>query len=99
MNLDQEAVAKAVYVGLLLLFIAACDLLHVNDTILRNTAFGLIGTIATWHGVMKFTGANNLANQTLQQVLAMLQPPVSGIAPAAVAAPADETKPVIPQPQ
>ena len=73
MNLDLEAVAKAIYVGLLLLFLAAMDKLQINDPVLRNAAFGLIGTITTWHGVMKFTGANS-AVQTLQQMLTLMQP-------------------------
>lgn len=73
MNLDLEAVAKAVYVGLLLLFVAALDRLQINDPVLRNTALGLIGTIGVWHGVMKATGASS-AVQTLQQVLALVTP-------------------------
>jgi hypothetical protein len=85
MNLDLEAVAKAVYVALLLLFIAAMDRLQINDPILRNTAFGLIGTIGVWHGAMKVTGAGS-AVQTLQQVLALVKP--AAVVPQAPATPA-----------
>jgi len=85
MNLDLEAVAKAVYVALLLLFIAALDRLQINDPILRNTAFGLIGTIGVWHGFMKATGAGS-AVQTLQQVLALVPPaPSTAVTGAATA--------------
>jgi hypothetical protein len=91
MNLDLEAVAKAVYVALLLLFIAAMDRLQINDQILRNTAFGLIGTIGVWHGAMKVTGAGS-AVQTLQQVLALVKPAAlpapTAVVPQAPATPA-----------
>lgn len=43
---------KPVSVGLLFVFLAACDFLHINDPMLRDAAFGMIGLITGWHGVL-----------------------------------------------
>jgi hypothetical protein len=43
---------KPVSVGLLFVFVAACDFLHINDPMLRDAAFGMIGLITGWHGVL-----------------------------------------------
>jgi hypothetical protein len=43
---------KPVSVGLLFVFLAACDFLKINDPMLRDAAFGMIGVITGWHGVM-----------------------------------------------
>jgi hypothetical protein len=45
---------KPVAVGLLFVFLAACDFLKINDPMLRDAAFGMIGTIITWHGLQNF---------------------------------------------
>lgn len=44
---------KPVSVGLLFVFLAACDFLKINDPTLREAAFGMIGIITGWHGVLK----------------------------------------------
>lgn len=43
---------KPVSVGLLFMFLAACDFLKINDPTLREAAFGMIGIITGWHGVL-----------------------------------------------
>ncbi|MFM0044148.1 hypothetical protein [Paraburkholderia sediminicola] len=43
---------KPVAVGLLFVFLAVCDFLHINDPMLRDAAFGMIGIITGWHGVL-----------------------------------------------
>ncbi|WP_144156574.1 hypothetical protein [Paraburkholderia sp. BCC1885] len=43
---------KPVSVGLLFVFLAVCDFLHINDPMLRDAAFGMIGIITGWHGVL-----------------------------------------------
>lgn len=45
---------KPVSVGLLFVFIAACDYLKINDPMLRDAAFGMVGTITTWHGYVSW---------------------------------------------
>jgi hypothetical protein len=47
----MDELIKPVSVGLLFVFLAACDFLKINDPMLRDAAFGMIGTITTWHGV------------------------------------------------
>lgn len=42
---------KPVSVGLLFVFLAAIDFLHINDPMLRDAAFGMIGIITGWHGM------------------------------------------------
>ncbi|MFT0167469.1 hypothetical protein ACLKMY_00375 [Paraburkholderia mimosarum] len=43
---------KPVSVGLLFVFLAVCDYLKLNDPMLREAAFGMIGIITGWHGVL-----------------------------------------------
>ncbi|MDR5729330.1 MAG: hypothetical protein RB191_18090 [Terriglobia bacterium] len=43
---------KPVSVGLLFVFLAICDFLKINDPTLREAAFGMIGIITGWHGVL-----------------------------------------------
>ncbi len=43
---------KPVSVGLLFVFLAACDFLKINDPTLREAAFGMIGVITGWHGLL-----------------------------------------------
>jgi hypothetical protein len=43
---------KPVSVGLLFVFLAVCDFLHISDPMLRDAAFGMIGVITGWHGVL-----------------------------------------------
>jgi hypothetical protein len=43
---------KPISVGLLFVFVAVCDFLHINDPMLRDAAFGMIGVITGWHGVL-----------------------------------------------
>ena len=44
---------KPVSVGLLFVFIAAADYLKIDDPMLRDAAFGMIGLITGWHGVLQ----------------------------------------------
>lgn len=44
---------KPVSVGLLFVFLAACDYLKINDPTLREAALGMIGLITGWHGVLQ----------------------------------------------
>lgn len=44
---------KPVSVGLLFVFIAVTDYLKINDPTLREAAFGMIGLITGWHGVLQ----------------------------------------------
>ena len=44
---------KPVSVGLLFVFIAACDYLKIADPQLRDAAFAMIGVITGWHGVLQ----------------------------------------------
>lgn len=44
---------KPVSVGLLFVFLAACDYLKINDATLREAAFGMICLITGWHGVLQ----------------------------------------------
>ena len=48
----MDQLIKPVSVGLLFVFMAACDFLHINDPMLRDAAFGMIGVITGWHGVL-----------------------------------------------
>jgi hypothetical protein len=41
---------KPVSVGLLFVFIAACDYLKIADPQLRDAAFAMVGIITSWHG-------------------------------------------------
>lgn len=47
----MDELIKPVSVGLLFVFLAVCDFLKINDPMLRDAAFGMIGTITTWHGM------------------------------------------------
>lgn len=47
----MDQLIKPVAVGLLFLFLAACDYLKINDPALREVAFGMIGVITGWHGL------------------------------------------------
>jgi hypothetical protein len=44
---------KPVSVGLLFVFLAVTDYLKINDPQLRDAAFGMIGLITGWHGVLQ----------------------------------------------
>lgn len=44
---------KPVSVGLLFVFLAVCDYLKIADPMLREAAFGMIGLITGWHGVLQ----------------------------------------------
>lgn len=44
---------KPVSVGLLFVFIAGADYLKIADPQLRDAAFGMIGLITGWHGVLQ----------------------------------------------
>jgi hypothetical protein len=48
----MDELIKPVSVGLLFVFLAVCDFLHINDPMLRDAAFGMIGIITGWHGVL-----------------------------------------------
>ncbi|CAB3731249.1 hypothetical protein [Paraburkholderia rhynchosiae] len=64
---------KPVSVGLLFVFIAACDFLKINDPQLRDAAFAMIGVITGWHGVLQLpfnVGSKNPPRSAL--------PPASG---------------------
>jgi len=43
---------KPMSVGLLFVFLAVCDFLKIDDPMLRDAAFGMIGLITGWHGVL-----------------------------------------------
>lgn len=48
----MDQLVKPVSVALLFVFIAACDFLKIDDPMLRDAAFGMIGVITGWHGVL-----------------------------------------------
>lgn len=48
----MDQLIKPVSVALLFIFIAAMDYLHITDPELRAAAFGMIGVITGWHGVL-----------------------------------------------
>lgn len=80
---------KPVSVGLLFVFLAACDFLKISDPMLRDAAFGMIGTITTWHGV------RSLPISLGKPAAVPMTVTVSNTAPGAAIG---ET-PVVPQPQ
>lgn len=52
---------KPVSVGLLFVFLAVCDYLKINDPVLRDAAFGMVGTITTWHGYQSFKSGKSIS--------------------------------------
>jgi hypothetical protein len=74
MQINLEYVAKAIYVGFLLVMWAVLDKIGINDMKLIGTIWALIGTILGWHGLNNPPGANGAANQALAQIVAMLKP-------------------------
>lgn len=44
---------KPVSVGLLFVFLAVTDYLKISDPQLRDAAFGMIGLITGWHGILQ----------------------------------------------
>ncbi|RQZ08888.1 hypothetical protein DF105_00865 [Burkholderia stagnalis] len=56
MNLNPEGVAKAVYVGFLLIMWAALDKVGIHDAALVLAIQGLIAAIVGWHGVNQLPG-------------------------------------------
>jgi len=77
----MDELIKPVSVGLLFVFLAACDFLKINDPMLRDAAFGMIGTITTWHGVKSLPISFSRAAPTTS---------VTAPAPAQPAAPAQQ---------
>ncbi|CAG4905950.1 hypothetical protein [Paraburkholderia saeva] len=76
----MNELTKPISVGLLLAFIAAMDLLHINDPELRYACFGLISLITGWHAV------------TNRRAIAGATPvPSAGYVPVARAMPAPPT--------
>lgn len=65
----MQDLIKPVCVGLLFLFIAVCDYLKITDPTLRDAAFGMIGLITGWHGVLQlpFSLGNKSPSQPPQQ--------------------------------
>lgn len=51
MNLNLEGVAKAAYVGFLLIMWAALIKLGINDPMLIDFIKALIGVVVGWHGI------------------------------------------------
>lgn len=59
---------KPVSVGLLFVFLAVTDYLKINDAALREAAFGMIGLITGWHGVLQLPlNLGNKSTTTPQQ--------------------------------
>jgi hypothetical protein len=58
---------KPVSVGLLFLFLAGLDAMHINDPELRGAAFGMIGLITGWHGVLQLPFTSSSKSQSPQQ--------------------------------
>ncbi|MBY4799886.1 hypothetical protein K6W78_07705 [Burkholderia cepacia] len=61
MNLNPEGVAKAVYVGFLLILWAALIKLGINDSTLIDVIKALIGVIVGWHGINEWGGVRRSA--------------------------------------
>lgn len=87
MNLNPEGVAKAVYVGFLLILWAALIKLGINDSTLIDVIKALIGVIVGWHGINEWGGVRRAAQPVMgvatlgayQPVSAPLDnPPASG---------------------
>ncbi|AOJ62504.1 hypothetical protein WJ32_08555 [Burkholderia ubonensis] len=56
MKLDLEGVAKAAYVGFLLIMWAVLDKVGIHDQVLVLTIQGLIAAIVGWHGINQLPG-------------------------------------------
>jgi hypothetical protein len=64
---------KPVSVGLLFVFLAVCDYLKLNDPTLREAAFGMIGLITGWHGVLQLPFSLGKSTPTQPQPAAPTQ--------------------------
>ncbi|KVN08200.1 hypothetical protein WT09_30725 [Burkholderia stagnalis] len=74
MNLNLEGVAKAAYVGFLLIMWAVLDKVGIHDPVLILTIQGLIAAIVGWHGVNQLPGYRRAA-EPLASVATLGEPP------------------------
>lgn len=74
---------KPVSVGLLFVFLAVCDYLKLNDPTLREAAFGMIGVITGWHGVMSLPISLGKPNPAVSANVTVSAPAAAASAPAA----------------
>jgi hypothetical protein len=77
MQLNLEGVAKAFYVGFLLVMWAVLDRLGINDPVLIKAIQAVGLSILGWHGINNWPGYKNAGNAAIAQLAAILQPPVS----------------------
>ncbi|PFH29159.1 hypothetical protein [Burkholderia sp. JKS000303] len=88
MNLNLEGVAKAVYVGFLLILWAVLIKLGIRDDTLIDVIKALIGVVVGWHGINEWGGYRRAAAplsatpDTLPPVREA-PPPMPPVAPAA----------------
>lgn len=87
MNLNLEGVAKAVYVGFLLILWAVLIRLGISDAVLIDFIKALIGVVVGWHGINEWGGTRRAAApltapDTLPPVR-QTPPPMPAVAPAA----------------
>ncbi|KVG33883.1 hypothetical protein [Burkholderia diffusa] len=61
MNLNLEGVAKAVYVGFLLILWAVLIKLGIRDDVLIDVIKALIGVVVGWHGINEWGGVRRAA--------------------------------------
>ncbi|WP_124669133.1 hypothetical protein [Burkholderia seminalis] len=78
MNLNPEGVAKAVYVGFLLILWAALIKLGVNDSTLIDAIKALIGVIVGWHGINEWGGVRRAAQPVMGVATVGGYQPVAG---------------------
>ncbi|KVV12425.1 hypothetical protein [Burkholderia ubonensis] len=78
MKLDLEGVAKAAYVGFLLIMWAVLDKVGIHDQVLVMTIQGLIAAIVGWHGINRLPGYQRAAEPLVSVATLGGYQPVAG---------------------
>jgi hypothetical protein len=97
MQLNLEGVAKAFYIGFLLVMWAVLDKMGINDPLLFKAIQAVGLSILGWHGINNWPGYKNAGNAAIAQLAALLQPATPAVPPVLAQTAASPAQPAAPQ--